>query len=1018
MLPTTRHVRLLNKRASAPHAARPSARISTFADLIQRLAPRSGIANLQPAARRRAIEEICARRLTADSYFGKMRGIPGFAGAIGELIAELKLSGVTPSALVPAAEAAHRAGSDRSLLRKTTEIADIYADYQTFLTEHGFQDDEGKTLAAAESVRRGDGAAPATVLLDGFLRISRAWRMVLRALAESGTSVTITLTHEADRPLLFATTSRTLATLRDEFSVIERRFSPFIPPSLPPGLGVLERRLFSSDVIPAGTHKETAAEAAVRLFDTPNSYAEAEMVMRNLRRLHDESGIAWDDMLILLRAPAEYGTTLTSAAERFGVRLCVPQPSPLTEQPAAKALMALMRIMLKGWLREDVIAYLKSRSSGCARMEAEYLLRTARRRGVRDGLEGWLKLADESSEGARGCIRLVAEWQAKLQSAPAAPSAFALTLETMTAQLGIRNALSQGDSGGDQLSVLDSLLQTSRSMSEIQDRIGDRQITFEYWAKLVLDSWSAATFQPPGQDDSVIVADAYDARIRDARLTVVMGLTERAFPRRINEDPFFRDDERTQLRAAGLEGLEGRLERFDDERLLFYSAVTSCREQLILSYPRTGLEGDYMPSFFLDDVRAVVPEIDPVRMLAADFVPKETDCASDRDRLLREVAAMADRAAARASTGGPETPDSPTPEGLARYADSAGRPPLPRILDDTLRRSYRAIGRHNVSKLETYNRCPLQHFVKHAIRPETSTDGAGSADRGALYHRAINRAFRKRREQNQSGGPETEELLAELRRAETELPQDAALYRQGLRNRFLEDALGRFARRETSYAEAFDTRPTYFELAFGMLIETDETAPRDYDPESRAAPLELRSADGTRSVQLCGAIDRVDLINGSRAAMVMDYKTGSSPDIKKVLSGQSIQMPIYLQAVEEIWGLPGAVACYDSAREAARPRMFRVELAEMKRFGYLSGVDRGGSLLKPLNEEEYRSALDAARDAVFLAVDKMEACEIGPTPGDHCKFCDFTDFCRTPIDLLHDGEAFDISRESPIPEMG
>ena len=95
----------------------------------------------------------------------------------------------------------------------------------------------------------------------------------------------------------------------------------------------------------------------------------------------------------------------------------------------------------------------------------------------------------------------------------------------------------------------------------------------------------------------VRVAEPYDARERPLKVAAVMGLTERVFPRRITEDPFLRDEERAALRRLARVDLEEQKGRADDERFLFYLAVTAPSERLILSYPRSADESDTLPSF-------------------------------------------------------------------------------------------------------------------------------------------------------------------------------------------------------------------------------------------------------------------------------------------------------------------------------------------------------------------------------------------------------------------------------------
>ena len=74
-------------------------------------------------------------------------------------------------------------------------------------------------------------------------------------------------------------------------------------------------------------------------------------------------------------------------------------------------------------------------------------------------------------------------------------------------------------------------------------------------------------------------------------------------------------------------GLSARRGSPDEDRLLFYQAVTTPGERLILCYPKTGSDGAVtLRSFYLDEVeQALRPEPLPVKALTLSdrraFVP-------------------------------------------------------------------------------------------------------------------------------------------------------------------------------------------------------------------------------------------------------------------------------------------------------------------------------------------------------------------------------------------------------------
>jgi hypothetical protein len=211
--------------------------------------------------------------------------------------------------------------------------------------------------------------------------------------------------------------------------------------------------------------------------------------------------------------------------------------------------------------------------------------------------------------------------------------------------------------------------------------------------------------------------------------------------------------------------------------------------------------------------------------------------------------------------------------------------------------------------------------------------------------------------------------------------------------------------------------PTHFELAFGMTVEESEEGerPRDYDPASSTQPLIILGENG-ELIHLCGAIDRVDLASDGRTAMVLDYKMGSTKEWADIKEGKSIQVPLYLMAVEQVWGLVGAVGCYDSPRDSGRRRFYRKEHVDVRAFQPLPGVE-DGRLAKPICTDEFEEAVSAAESAVRNAVAGIQSGRILPTPGEHCRFCDYVDVCRTTPDGVHDGEVLPLppAEDGPPP---
>jgi ATP-dependent helicase/DNAse subunit B len=216
--------------------------------------------------------------------------------------------------------------------------------------------------------------------------------------------------------------------------------------------------------------------------------------------------------------------------------------------------------------------------------------------------------------------------------------------------------------------------------------------------------------------------------------------------------------------------------------------------------------------------------------------------------------------------------------------------------------------------------------------------------------------------------------------------------------------------------------PAHTELAFGFGVagaafwEEDERSGESlepavqeegagplHDPASCAAPLLLVAQDGGPEVKVCGTIDRVDVDLTGQRALVLDYKLGRPPDFSEIQRGVSLQMPLYLLAMERVFDKVGAVACYDSMRESGRRRFHRTEHVNIRQFQPLMPLDDAPNV-KPLNRDQFAELTRTAEATAVKTARAIAASRVEATPGDHCKFCAYRDVCRTTLTEGHDGE--------------
>lgn len=455
---------------------------------------------------------------------------------------------------------------------------------------------------------------------------------------------------------------------------------------------------------------------------------------------------------------------------------------------------------------------------------------------------------------------------------------------------------------------------------------------------------------------------------------------------------------------------------------------------------------------------APVSGLTVVSRTLADVAPRPDEVVSDADRLLAACAGLFD----------PRTTDGNGVEAslallrtcmeheesrsiLKRVVVSRGLPRLPRLEDPALRRAF-ATNRKvfSVSELESYGRCPFQYFLCHVLHLHPDGENDHAREQGTMLHRVLHRFYAGRKAQEEKGERKTEKgagdfsstdmrealqrILAELLAQET---MDVSPHQARMTHRLLADALDGFVTREERFGPQWGLAPAHFELAFGFgqrddwdaqdgggtgwndeeqsLVNAPASAPaggqitasfRVYDPASSAEPLLLNVTDGGPPVAICGTLDRVDLDTTGRLALVLDYKLGKPPEHSEIARGQSLQMPLYLLAMERVFGKVGAVACYDSPREPGRPRFHRSEHVSQRQFAPLTPLDNAPAVV-PLNRGQYADLLKTAEATAIRLARSIVDGNIEATPGEPCRACAYKDVCRT-ANGAHDGETIPI----------
>jgi len=362
---------------------------------------------------------------------------------------------------------------------------------------------------------------------------------------------------------------------------------------------------------------------------------------------------------------------------------------------------------------------------------------------------------------------------------------------------------------------------------------------------------------------------------------LVLGLQEGEFPARPRPEPFLPDAIRCEVIAASQLRLPPREDNLDEERYLFYAAISRPEETLILSRSTSDEEGTpTIPSFFLADVARLIEGKPETRRRPLAQVTWPVTHAPTAAELERAAAAAAPRI---------------RPEPIAPLTS-------PAVLEEL------AASPLSAGALEQWIGCPVRWLVEKRLDPQRLEPDAVQLVRGRLAHLALEETLRRLGEETGSTKvtagtlARARELVAgaiQARRADVLLSPHEPTARTELWR--LEHEICRYLAFEAEHGGEWE--PRHLELRFGF-------------EGCDLPPLEL----GGGELKVWGVIDRVDVDPTGRFAVVRDYKSTRAYPVARWEPDGHLQVGVYMLAVKQLLGLEVVGGVYQPLRGKLRPR--------------------------------------------------------------------------------------------------
>ena len=753
---------------------------------------------------------------------------------------------------------------------------------------------------------------------------------------------------------------------------------------------------------------------------------EVAVVAKEILRLVADDQMSFNEIGVIARSLGAYGPPIKEIFHNHHIPLTGVIEEPLLQFPLTKAVILLLNLPAKDYLRTHVIDLLSSPyfqfdSSGMEKIRPRpdmWDLAT-RELAICKGIHEWRRL---ESYTTRDLIlsrishddepRLIKIATAQIRYLAHIFSELSIDLNSLPLQASWNHYVGAwkellkkylGISSADEEELVDSEVLARAEILAVLDRLAgldgvQANITLSDFSE-TLQNWleRSSVAAPLPNADGVTVLDATAARGQPFRTLFILGLNEGVFPRTIREDAFLRDRDREILERDFGFKVNAKLAGFDEEKLVFTLLVNAAQERLYCLFQRADESGRVLaPSWYLTELRRAL-ENHAQYHLEESAIPRSI---ADKTRMKpfdRVDLLLPEELAVRLSLDNRDPTTLIEAFSLSPLLYKQGREVVERLeltsaalgafdgVVGPLSDHWRYFSQRGLSPtaLETYSRCPFQFFARHVLGLERlelpeEIRGPSAAEFGELGHSILKSLYQELVDQGYFAGNEAATSI--------------------------ESTLATVARR--AFAEYATKNSVGYPLAWEILQEgliellrqvlardLEELSVSGYTPVAfeTDAKEQLGPAwpQPLRGQTIRGRMDRIDRDRTGNRLRVIDYKFkfGVSSRVqdkdlyRAALRGEKLQPPFYF--------LLGKRWAAEDKMQASAPEVEAhfYYIAPRWSDGPLVAASFGSAGFAGSMGEEMRSTIS------YLA-HGIQNGRFFIQPGDYCRHCDAIEICR------------------------
>lgn len=895
--------------------------VLSFSRLKDRVFSELGIRNLtsiDKRGRQMLLSKVLGEVKDDLNIYARYHSSYSFINLANNMISELKQYGVTPAELE---EISREYDGSTLLKRKLQDMQKIFTIYEEEIAGH-YVDTEDIQELFCRSIKDSDFVKNNTFWIFGFDVFSPKNLIAIEELLRYSKGVKVMLTYSKGSfdDGLFKVTSDTVDRLTKAAENANKKVKMIpVPQSYrdvkPESIGHLEKNLY------ALPYEELKNSKRIRFVKAANWFNEAESAAAYILKLVREKNYRFKDFLVLCNDLTGRGSIFKRVFESYGIKVFPDKKRSILYTPGAQFTLALLKVISDGYKCEDVISLLKTGLMDIADSDiwdlenytTEYAINGSKwKNPFSKGMKKYSTEEMEKLESLRiSAMDKISRFHERYKEKRHVEGKVGILYEFLK-EMGIRERLEmfsenllKEENFEEAEEIRQSWEQLILVMEQLVEITGDRTISARDFYNLFrtgLESVEIGIIPP--STDVVTMGTMQRTRTSNVKVMLVVGANEGVLPKTGDDNDIFSEEEKEKiLNVTGREIIRRGELKNQEEKMAIYKNLSKAEDELYISYSLSSINGEEeRPSMIFSKMRKIFSDATVFEDIISMENPKllvgskESTMHHLTEHLtdVEQLNEVWKEALCWYQDNEPEIADR-IKESL-EFNNVVNRPEK-----DLITRIFNMENGElllSASRLEEYSKCPFRYFIHNGLKPvEQETYEVGNTEIGSIAHNTmqqlVNRFFKGGKEVTDSDSmwmtvtrEELDSVIDEIVDNQGEYYSEGLL-RENSTNLYRLDRAKKLCKDSAHYIVSHIRRGKisriYTEYEFARKRELK--------------PIIIRGKDCNIVIE--GRIDRLDLLPGG-IAKVIDYKTGNSKlDMDEVRAALSLQLVLYLRAIEE-----------------------------------------------------------------------------------------------------------------------